>query len=88
MTKQFLITAVVETDDEQLAKSNASMNSYVERALMLHADGVEGSRASGLITRVRMIAQDDYLDRVITWGENDDKLFNASPVLPPEGSNP
>lgn len=88
MTKQFLIVAVVETDDEQLGKSVASMSSYVERALMLHSQGVEGNRPSGLITRVKMIAGDPDGFPVITWGENDDKVFTATTILPPEGSNP
>jgi hypothetical protein len=73
-----LVIAVVETDDLQLGSSSATMASYVERVLMLEAP---------LISRCKVIDRDDTIGRVITWGENDEKVFTANEILPPVGEN-
>ena len=76
MTNQFLIVAVIETDEPQLS-NQVGASSYVERLLM---DGP-------CITRCKVIAHDETAGKVIAWGENDDRIFTANPVLPEMGYN-
>jgi hypothetical protein len=77
-TKQFLIVGVVETDDPRMIETGASMTSFVERVLMLNSDGI--------INRCQMIAQTN--DRVMSWGEDANKVFQLKPILPDSGRDP
>lgn len=85
VTQQFLIVAVVETSDEVLAHSQVSMSSFIERVLMLNS-GVD-DKGNRLISRVKVIAGDHKGEPVIAWGENDEKVFTANPILPAVGYN-
>jgi hypothetical protein len=77
MSQQYLIVAVIEVDEPQLSNIVAA-SSYVERLLM--GDGT-------IINRCKVIATDETAGKVISWGENDDRIFTANPILPEMGYN-
>jgi hypothetical protein len=73
--KQFLVVAVVETDDPELAQGSEGMASFIERVLMLSS--------GGLITRCRTIVQTG--NAVKSWGESGpDKVFKLIPIIEAE----
>lgn len=67
--EQYLVVAVIETDDEELS-NQATMTSYVERILMMAPH----------ITRCRTLGKMD--SHIISWGEGkNDKVFQGIPIL-------
>jgi hypothetical protein len=77
MSQQYLIVAVIEVDEPQISNQVAA-SSFVERVLM----------DAQAINRCKVIATDETAGKVISWGENDDRVFTATPILPEMGYNP